>query len=81
MLAWRASMPKSPLNGLFQSMMPHGRTRSRAANKIEVPSPNTKNLALWNMATVWNAIPDLRMAKSEGKAKQIVRKFVKSIPV
>ena len=81
MLAWRASMPESPLNGIFQSMMPHGNTRSRAAGKIEVPSPNTKNLALWNMATAWNAIPDLRVAKSEGKAKQVIRKFVKSLPI
>ena len=74
MLAW-------PLHGLFQSMTPNGCTRSKAAGKIEVPTPNTKNLALWNMAVTWNAIPDLRVAKSEGKAKQIVRKFVKSLPI
>ena len=80
MLAWRASRPKSPLHGLFQEMMPNGSTRSRAAGKIEVLPPNTKNLALWNMATTWNAIPDLRVAKSEEKAKQVVKKFVKSIP-
>ena len=45
------------------------------------PGPNTKNLAVWNMATAWNAIPDLRAARSEGKAKQVVRKFVKSLPI
>ena len=82
MLAWRASKSNSPLYSLFMSMLPNNSgSRSRAAGKIEVPEPNTKNLALWNMATTWNAIPDLRMAKSEGKAKQIVRKFVKSLPV
>ena len=82
MLAWRASKPESPLHDLFLSMVPHGSsTRSRAAGKIEVPAPNTKNLALWNLATVWNAIPDLRLAKSEGKARQIVRKYVKSVPI
>ena len=80
MMAWKASKPKSPLHGLFQSMLPNGCTRSRAAGKIEVPAPNTKNLALWNMAMTWNAIPDLRLAKSEGRAKKIVRKFVKSLP-
>ena len=62
-------------------MIPNGSTRSGAAGKIEVPAPNTKNLAVWNMATTWNAIPDLRLAKSEGKAKQVVRKFVKSLPI
>ena len=81
MLAWKASKPESPLHGLFLGMIPNGSTRSRAAGKIEVPPPNTKNLALWNMAVTWKSIPDLRVAKSEGKAKQIVRKFVKSIPL
>lgn len=81
MLAWRASQPKSPLHEVFQSMLPNGCTRSKAAGKIEVPAPNTKNLALWNMAITWNAIPDLRVAKSEGKARKIVRKFVKSLPI
>ena len=81
MLAWRASKPCSPLHDLFVSMIPNGATRSKAAGKIEVPAPNTKNLALWNMATTWNAIPDLRVAKSEGMAQKIVRKFVKSLPI
>ena len=65
----------------FLGMVPNRSTRSKAAGKIEVPPPNTKNPALWNMATAWNAIPDLMVAKSEGKAKQIVRKFVKSLPI
>ena len=81
MLAWRASKPQSPLHDLFQSMLPPGCTRSRAAGKIEVPAPNTKNLAVWNMAMTWNTIPDLRAAKPEGKAKQVLRKFVKSLPI
>ena len=81
MLAWRASRPASPLHDVFMSMVPTGSTRSKAAGKIEVPAPNTKNLAVWNMATTWNAIPDLRLAKSRGRAKQIVRKFVKSLPI
>ena len=80
MLAWRASKPESPLHDIFSSMVPHGSTRNKTAGKIEVPVPNTKNLALWNMATTWNAIPDLRLAKSEGRAKKIVEKFVKSLP-
>ena len=75
MLAWL------PLHDLFQSMLPLGPTRSKTAGKVEVPAPNTKNLALWNMATSWNAIPDPRAAKSEWKAKQIVKKFVKSLPI
>ena len=79
MLAWRASKPGSPLYGLFQDMLPNGCTRSKAAGMIEVPAPNTKNLALWNMAVTWNAIPDLRMAKSEGVAKKFVKKFVRSL--
>ena len=58
-----------------------GCTRSKAAGKIEVPAPNTKNLAVWNMAVTWNALPDLRVAKSEWKARKIVKKFVKSLPV
>ena len=62
-------------------MLPSGSTRSKAAGKIEVPPPNTKNLAIWNIAMTWNAIPDLRVAKSEGKAKQVVRKFVRSLPI
>ena len=45
------SKPESPLHGLFQDMIPHCSTRSKAAGKIEVPAANTKNLALWNMAT------------------------------
>ena len=53
---------------LFTSMVPNESTRSKAAGKIEMPAPNTKNLAVWNMASAWNAIPDLRVAKSEGKA-------------
>ena len=81
MMAWRASQPNSPLYGLFQSMLPAGCTRSKAAGKIEVPAPNTKNLAVWNMAVTWNALPDLRVAKSEWKARKIVKKFVKSLPV
>ena len=81
MLAWRAIKSESPLHDLFQSMLPNGSTRSKAAGKIEIPAPNTRNLALWNMAVTWNAIPDLRVAKSEGKAKQVVRKFVKSLPI
>ena len=81
MLAWRASKSDSPLNDLFQSMLPNGCTRNRAADKLEVPAPNIKNLAIWNMAVTWNAISDLRVAKTERKAKQIVRKFVKSLPI
>ena len=45
MLAWRASKVQSPLHDLFMSMLPNGCTRSKAAGKIEVPVPNTKNLA------------------------------------
>ena len=48
---------------------------------IHHSAPNTKNLALWNMAVTWNAIPDLGLAKSEGRAKKIVKKFVKSLPI
>ena len=81
MLAWRASKPESPLHDLFMDMIPNGSTRSRAAGKIEVPAPNTRNLAVWNMAVTWNAIPDLRVAKSEGMARKIVRKFVESLPI
>ena len=81
MLAWRASKPSSPLHSLFRNMSPRSNTRSKTAGKLEVPCPNTKNLALWNMAMTWNAIPDLRVAKSVGKAKQAIRKFVKSLPV
>ena len=81
MLAWRASKPQSPLHDLFLSMTPNGCTRSKAAGKIEVPAPNTKNMALWNMATTWNAIPDLQVAKSEGKARKIVKKFVAGLPI
>ena len=81
MLAWNASKPGSPLHDVFLSMVHNGSTRSKATGKIEVPAPNTKNLALWNMATIWNAISDLRIAKSKGKAKQIVKKFVKSLPI
>ena len=81
MLAWRSSKPECPVHEIFQSMVPHGSTRSKAAGKIEVPAPNIKNLAIWNMVVTWNAIPDLRMAKSEGRAKQVVRKFVKSLPI
>ena len=44
----------------------------------EVPAPKTKNLALWNMAVTWKAIPDLRVAKSEWKAMKIVKNFVKN---
>ena len=81
MLAWRASQPKSPLHEVFQSMLPSGCTRSKTAGKIEVPAPNTRNLALWNMAVTWNAIPDLRIAKSEGMARKIVKNFEKSLPI
>ena len=59
MLAWKASKPESPLHDLFLDMLPHGCTRSRAAGKIEVPAPNTKNIALWNMAVTWNAMQSL----------------------
>ena len=76
MLAWRASKPESPLHSLFQSMVPNGSTRNKAAGNIEVPAPNIKNLALWNIAVTWNAIPE---AKSEGKARRIVRKFVSAL--
>ena len=76
MLAWRANKPDSPLHDVFKSMIPKGCTRSKAAGKVEVPEPNTKNLA-----GTWNAIPDLRVVKSEGRAKKIVRKFVKSLPI
>ena len=81
MLAWRASKPESRLHDLFLDMVPNGSTRSKAAGKIEVPALNIKNLALWNLATTWNAIPDLRLAKYEGKAKKIVGKFVKPLPI
>ena len=37
MLAWRASKPTSPLHDLFLDMVPNGRTRSKAAGKLEVP--------------------------------------------
>ena len=81
LLAWRASKTSSPLHGIFKEMIPLGSTRSKTAGMLEVPAPNTKNLALWNMATAWNAIPALRMAKSEGEAKRIVRKFCSLLPI
>ena len=81
MLAWRSAKPGHPLHDLFASLKPRGSTRSMAAGLLQVPPPDTKNLALWNMATVWNAIPDLRAAKSEGAAKKIVKKFVRALPI
>ena len=39
------------------------------------------NLAVWNMAVTWNALPDLRVAKSEWKARKIVKQFLKSLSV
>ena len=33
-------------------MVPNKSTRSKAAGKIEDLAPNTKNLAVWNMATM-----------------------------
>ena len=81
MLPWRAAEPGHPLHDLLASLKPRGNTRSNEAGLLQIPSPDTKNLALWNMATVWNAIPDLRAARSEGVAKRIVKKFVRSLPV
>ena len=81
MLAWRASKPERPLHDLFLDMVPNGSTRNKAAGKIEVPAPNTKNLAMWNIAVTWNAIPGLSFAKSKGRAKKIVKKFVNSLPI
>ena len=80
MLAWRAAEPGHPLHDLFATLKPRGSTRSKEAGILQVPSPDTKNLALWNMATVWNAIPELRAARSEGAAKRAVKKFVSSMP-
>ena len=81
MVAWRASKPDRFLHCLINGMLPTGNTRSRAAGKIEVPTPDTRNLAVWNIAVIWNALPDLRVAKSEWKAKKIVQKFVNALPV
>ena len=81
MLAWRAADSGHPLHDLFASLKPRGNTRGKEAGLLQVPPPDTKNLALWNMATVWNAMPDLRAAKSEGAAKRVVKKFVRSIPI
>ena len=81
MLAWRAADSNHPLHELFADLQPRGSTRSKEAGLLHVPPPSTKNLALWNMATVWNAIPELRAAKSEGMAKKVVKKFVRSLPV
>ena len=81
MVAWRASKPDRFLHCLINGMLPTGNTRSRAAGKIEVRTPDTRNLAVWNIAVIWNALPDLRVAKSEWKAKKIVQKFVKALPV
>ena len=81
MLVWKASRAESPLHDLFRDMIPNGSTRSKAAGKFEVPAPNTKNLGVWNIAMNWNAIPDLRLAKSEGKDRQIIKKFVKCLPI
>ena len=75
MLAWRASQKGHPLHDLFCSMKPRGNTRSKEAGVLEVPPPDTKNLALWNLATMWNAMPELRAAKTEGTAKKAVRKL------
>ena len=81
MLAWRAFDPDHPLHGLLAALQPKGNTRSKEAGLLQVPPPDTKNLALWNIATVWNAVPDLRAAKSEGAAKRVLKKFVSSIPI
>ena len=81
MLAWRAADSNHPLHELFADLQPRGSTRSKEAGLLHVPPPSTKNLALWNMATVWNAIPELRAAKSEGMAKKVVKNFVRSLPV
>ena len=81
MLAWRAADPGHPLHGLLATLKPRTSTRSKEAGLLQVPPPDTNNLALWNIATVWNAMPDLRAAKSEGAAKRVVKKFVRSIPI
>ena len=81
MLAWRAYDPDNPLHGLLAALQPRGNTRSKEAGLLQVPPPDTKNFALWNMATVWNAVPELRTAKSEGAAKRVIKKFVRSIPI
>ena len=81
MLAWRAAEPGHPLHDLLATLKPRGNTRSNEAGLLQVPRPDTKNLALWNMATAWNAIPELRTAKSEGAAKRAVKKFVRSVPI
>ena len=56
MLAWRASKPGNTLHDLFQEMSPRGCTRNRTVGNMEVPAPNTRNVALWNMATTWNML-------------------------
>ena len=81
MLALRASKPQSPLYSNFQEILPKGSTKSKAAGELMVPAPNTKNLALWNMARAWYAISALRAAKSVGKAKKAVQKFVETLPI
>ena len=81
MLAWRSSQRGHPLHDLFTSMRPRGSTRRKKEGLLEVPAPDTKNLALWNMAKMWNAMPDLRAAKTEGAAKKAIKKFLPSIPV
>ena len=80
-LAWRADDPDHPLHELFADLQPRGNTRNKEAGLLKVPPPDTKNLALWNMATTWNAMPELRAAKSEGAAKRVVKKFVRSLPI
>ena len=80
MLAWKMSFPHHPLHSIYQESRLKSATRSAAHGLVKVTSA-VESISIRNSQRVWNACQDLRSASSATMAQNVLRKFVKHLPL
>ena len=78
---WKSKISMNPLGQyLFKEKSCLKSTRFQNSKEIRPPVPGHDTLACNIMAKVWNSVPELHNASSQGTAREISRKWTKTLP-
>ena len=78
---WKSKQSMNPLGQcLFKERHALKATRSLNSGEIRPPVPGYPKLATNIMARIWNSIPDLHTDKTLGAARNISKKWARTIP-
>ena len=79
--AWKAMRSEDSPLAVTMVAPASNRTRSVTSGLVQVPPPSRNAGFARNAARVWNSVPALREAKTEGAARTALARFSRVVPL